>query len=90
MHDASQLPTSIFGYVRRISGRHQIALLLLSVVVFLLSAARVVQGRIEIGTVVAFISRLGKVIDPWGDAVNWFREVTAARMRYGLLSDALN
>ena len=50
----------------------------------------VVQGRIEVGTVVAFISGLGKVIDPWGDLVNWFREMTAVKMRYRLLTDAVD
>ena len=49
----------------------------------------VVQGRIEVGTVVAFVSGLGKVTDPWGDLVNWFREMTAAKMRYGLLTEAM-
>lgn len=46
-----------------------------------------VKGRIEIGTVVAFVSGLGKVIDPWGDLVNWYREMTAVRMRYRLVAE---
>ncbi len=50
----------------------------------------VVQGRIEVGTVVAFVSGLGKVIDPWGDLVNWFREMTSVKMRYRLLVDAVD
>ncbi|MEO6626540.1 MAG: hypothetical protein ABIN37_17185, partial [Burkholderiaceae bacterium] len=49
----------------------------------------VVLGRIEVGTVVAFVSGLGKVIDPWGDLVNWYREMTAVKMRYRLLTDAM-
>lgn len=47
-----------------------------------------VKGRIEFGTVVAFVSGLGKVIDPWGDLVNWYRDMTAVRMRYQLVADA--
>ena len=47
-----------------------------------------VKGSIEVGTVVAFVSGLGKVIDPWGDLVNWYREMTAVRMRYRLVADA--
>ena len=50
----------------------------------------ILQGLTEIGTVVAFISGLGKVIDPSGDVVNWFREMTAVRMRYRLLVDAMD
>ncbi|MEO8859389.1 MAG: hypothetical protein ABI343_20585 [Burkholderiaceae bacterium] len=48
----------------------------------------VVQGRIDIGTVVAFVSGLAKVNDPWGDLVDWFREMTLVRTRYRLLRDA--
>ncbi|MEO8543865.1 MAG: hypothetical protein ABI434_09810, partial [Burkholderiaceae bacterium] len=49
----------------------------------------VVQGRIEVGTVVAFVSGLAKVNDPWGDLVDWYREMTLVRTRYQLLRDAL-
>jgi ABC-type multidrug transport system fused ATPase/permease subunit len=48
-----------------------------------------VQGRLEIGTVVAFVSGLAKVNDPWGDVVNWFREMTVVGMRYRLVADAM-
>ena len=50
----------------------------------------VVQGRLDIGTVVAFVSGLAKVNDPWGDLVDWFREMTLARTRYRLLADAVH
>ena len=48
-----------------------------------------VRGEIDVGTVVAFVSGLAKVNDPWGDLVNWFREMTAARVRYRLMADAM-
>ena len=48
-----------------------------------------VQGRIEVGTVVAFVSGLAKVNDPWGDLVNWYREMTLVGMRYRLVADAM-
>ena len=47
------------------------------------------HGRIEVGTVVAFVSGLAKVNDPWGDVVNWYREMTAVNMRYRLVADAM-
>jgi ABC-type multidrug transport system fused ATPase/permease subunit len=47
-----------------------------------------VEGRIEVGTVVAFISGLAKVNDPWGDIVNWYREATVVAVKYRLLADA--
>jgi ABC-type multidrug transport system fused ATPase/permease subunit len=49
-----------------------------------------VSGRIEIGSVVAFVSGLGKLSDPWGDLVNWFREMTAAAVKYRLIADAVD
>jgi ABC-type bacteriocin/lantibiotic exporter with double-glycine peptidase domain len=49
----------------------------------------VVQGRTEVGTVVAFISGLNRVNDPWGDLVNYFRDMTNARVKYGLIAAAL-
>jgi len=48
-----------------------------------------VQGRIEIGTVVAFVSGLAKVNDPWGDLVNWYRDMTVTEMRYKLVAEAM-
>jgi ABC-type multidrug transport system fused ATPase/permease subunit len=48
-----------------------------------------VTGRIEVGTVVAFISGLAKVNDPWGDIVNWFREMTVNGMKYRLITEAV-
>jgi len=39
--------------------------------------------------VVAFVSGLARVNDPWGDLVDWFREMTLARTRYRLLRDAM-
>jgi ABC-type multidrug transport system fused ATPase/permease subunit len=50
----------------------------------------VLRGQTEIGTVVAFVSGLAKIIDPWGDLVNWFRDLTATTVRYDLLALALN
>jgi ABC-type bacteriocin/lantibiotic exporter with double-glycine peptidase domain len=49
----------------------------------------VLHGRLEVGTVVAFISGLAKLNDPWGDLVNWFRDMTVNRVKYRLVCDAL-
>jgi ABC-type multidrug transport system fused ATPase/permease subunit len=48
-----------------------------------------IQGQIEIGTVVAFVSGLGKVNDPWGDVVNWYRDMTINRVKYRLVANAM-
>jgi ABC-type multidrug transport system fused ATPase/permease subunit len=47
----------------------------------------VMQGRIEAGTVVAFISGLAKVNDPWQDLVNFFRDVTNTRVKFRLIAN---
>ncbi len=48
----------------------------------------VVHGQTEVGTVVAFISGLAKIIDPWGDMVNWFRDLMATKTKYELIARA--
>ncbi len=49
-----------------------------------------VQGRIEVGTVVAIVGGLGKLNDPWGDLVNWAREFSVVGVKYRLFADAAN
>jgi len=49
-----------------------------------------VQGKIEVGTVVAFVSGLAKVNDPWSDLINWYREMAVVRVRYRLLVEAVH
>jgi ABC-type bacteriocin/lantibiotic exporter with double-glycine peptidase domain len=48
----------------------------------------VMDGRIEVGTVVAVVSGLGKLNDPWGDLVNWGREFSVVGVKYRLFADA--
>jgi len=48
----------------------------------------VVTGQTEIGTVVAFLSGLSKINDPWGDLVTWYRDLQATRVKYALVRDA--
>jgi ABC-type bacteriocin/lantibiotic exporter with double-glycine peptidase domain len=50
----------------------------------------VMQGKTEVGTVVAFISGLTKVNDPWNDLVVFFRDMTNARVKYRLIAKALD
>jgi ABC-type multidrug transport system fused ATPase/permease subunit len=49
----------------------------------------VYEGRLEIGGVVAFISGISRLTDPWGDLVNYFRDVTVTQVKYRLLTNAL-
>jgi ABC-type bacteriocin/lantibiotic exporter with double-glycine peptidase domain len=47
-------------------------------------------GRLEIGGVVAFISGISRLNDPWGDLVNYFRDLTVTQVKYRLLANAVN
>jgi len=48
------------------------------------------EGRIEVGTVVAIVGGLGKINDPWGDLVNWARELSVVSVKYRLFADAVD
>ena len=48
------------------------------------------EGKIEVGTVVAIVSGMGKLNDPWGDLVNWARELSVVGVKYRLYIDALD
>lgn len=45
-------------------------------------------GSIGAGTVLAFISGLHKINDPWGDLINWVRDLMLTRAKYRLVVEA--
>jgi ABC-type multidrug transport system fused ATPase/permease subunit len=45
-----------------------------------------VSGQIDVGTVVAVVSGLGKLNDPWGDLVSWAREWSVDGVKYRLFA----
>ena len=51
---------------------------------------QVLQGKIEVGTVVAVVAGLGKLNDPWGDLVNWARELAVVAVKYRLFAGVLD
>ena len=48
------------------------------------------QGRTEVGTIVAFISGLARMNGPWGDLVNYFRDLTNAGLKYRMIAAELD
>jgi ABC-type multidrug transport system fused ATPase/permease subunit len=48
----------------------------------------VIAGQTEVGTVVAFLSGLGQILDPWDELVTWYRDMRATQVKYGLLQKA--
>lgn len=49
----------------------------------------VIHGQSDVGTVVAFVSGLAKINDPWGDLVNWFRDLTVTTTKYDMIASAI-
>jgi ABC-type bacteriocin/lantibiotic exporter with double-glycine peptidase domain len=49
----------------------------------------VYTDQLEIGGVVAFISAIGRLTDPWGDLVNYFRDVNVTQVKFRLMSDTV-
>ena len=58
--------------------------------VFLLGGWFAMSGRMEDGAVVAFASGLGRINDPWGDLINYFRDLATAQVKYRMIRDFLS
>jgi ABC-type multidrug transport system fused ATPase/permease subunit len=56
----------------------------------LLGGWLVLTHELEIGGVVAFISSILRLNDPWGDLVNYFRDVVVTQVKYRLVAEAVN
>jgi ABC-type bacteriocin/lantibiotic exporter with double-glycine peptidase domain len=50
----------------------------------------VVNDQLAIGGVVAFISGVTRLTDPWGDLVNYFRDISVTTVKYRLLANTAN
>jgi ABC-type multidrug transport system fused ATPase/permease subunit len=46
--------------------------------------------QLEVGGVVAFISAVGRLNDPWGDLVNFFRDLNVTQVKFGLVAGRVN
>jgi ABC-type multidrug transport system fused ATPase/permease subunit len=46
--------------------------------------------QLQVGGVVAFISAVGRLNDPWGDLVNYFRDLNVTQVKFGLVVDGIN
>ena len=60
------------------------------ILALLLGSWRVLQDDIEIGGVVAFISGIGRLTDPWGDFVNYCRDLSVNSVKFKLIAAAVN
>jgi ABC-type multidrug transport system fused ATPase/permease subunit len=46
--------------------------------------------QLQVGGVVAFISAVGRLNDPWGDLVNYFRDLSVTQVKFGLVAEKVN
>jgi ABC-type bacteriocin/lantibiotic exporter with double-glycine peptidase domain len=46
----------------------------------------VLQGKTEVGTIVAFISGLSRMNDPWNDLVDFFRNLTNTDLKFQMIA----
>ena len=60
------------------------------ILALLLGSWRVLQDDIEIGGVVAFISGIGRLTDPWGDFVNYCRDLSVNSVKFRLIAAAVD
>jgi ABC-type bacteriocin/lantibiotic exporter with double-glycine peptidase domain len=59
------------------------------VVVLCIGGWYVIRGETDVGTVVAFVSGLGNVRDPWGDLVNWYQDLMLTSAKYRTFAAAM-
>jgi ABC-type bacteriocin/lantibiotic exporter with double-glycine peptidase domain len=50
----------------------------------------VLQGKTEVGTIVAFISGLHRMNDPWNDLVDFFRNLTNTSLKFRMIATELD
>jgi len=63
----------------------------LQVVAALLTGGWMVHtDQLEVGGIIAFISAVGRLNDPWGDLVNYFRDLSITQVKFGLVADKVN
>jgi ABC-type bacteriocin/lantibiotic exporter with double-glycine peptidase domain len=60
------------------------------VVVLCVGGWYVVKGETDVGTVVAFVSGLNNVRDPWTDLVNWYQDMLLTSVKYQTFIAAMN
>jgi ABC-type bacteriocin/lantibiotic exporter with double-glycine peptidase domain len=59
------------------------------VLVLCVGGLLIVRGQSDIGTVVAFVSGLGSLRDPWTDLVNWYQEALLTSAKYRMFVAAM-
>jgi len=61
-----------------------------AVAALLIGGWMVDTDQLEVGGVIAFITAVGRLNDPWGDLVNYFRDLSITQVKFGLVADRVN
>jgi ABC-type bacteriocin/lantibiotic exporter with double-glycine peptidase domain len=61
-----------------------------TVAALLIGGWMVHTDQLAVGGVVAFISAVGRLNDPWGDLVNFFRDLNVTQVKFGLVAGRVN
>jgi ABC-type multidrug transport system fused ATPase/permease subunit len=59
------------------------------IIVLTVGGYLVMQGKTQIGTLVVFISGLGKIADPWDQLINFYRSVSNTAVMYDMINTRL-
>ena len=60
------------------------------IIALLLGSWWVLHDQLEVGGVVAFISGIYRITDPWGDLVNYYRDLSVNEVKFKLIAGAMS
>jgi ABC-type bacteriocin/lantibiotic exporter with double-glycine peptidase domain len=60
-----------------------------TIIILVVGGYLVIQGRTEVGTLVVFISGLGRIADPWDQLINFYRSVSNTAVVYDMIQRRL-
>jgi ABC-type multidrug transport system fused ATPase/permease subunit len=60
-----------------------------SIIVLVVGGYLVIHGKTQVGTLVVFISGLGKIADPWDQLINFYRSVSNTAVAYEMIRNKL-
>jgi ABC-type bacteriocin/lantibiotic exporter with double-glycine peptidase domain len=60
-----------------------------TLIVLMVGGYLVIQGKTQVGTLVVFISGLGRIADPWDQIINFYREVSNTAVMFDMIAQRL-
>jgi ABC-type bacteriocin/lantibiotic exporter with double-glycine peptidase domain len=60
-----------------------------TLIVLMVGGYLVIQGKTQVGTLVVFISGLGRIADPWDQIIHFYREVSNTAVMFDMIAQRL-